>query len=199
MPRTKEANARIRQAQRERILEATWQVFARKGMAATMAEIAVEASVSNGLVYHYFSTKEALFGELVERSTQGSLYRVRQTLDLPGTPLERLTFLLSGALAWLRDHPAYALLTHHVTSDQATPDALREQVRKQGQFTHEAMRHLIVEGQAAGHIAQGDPDQLLLTLESCLMGLALSATAQSPEAFRQHFPDLDVLLRLLKP
>jgi AcrR family transcriptional regulator len=69
MPRTKEANARMRKEQRAHILEAAWEVFARKGMAATMAEIAAEASVSNGLVYHYFPTKEALFAELVERWT----------------------------------------------------------------------------------------------------------------------------------
>jgi AcrR family transcriptional regulator len=199
MPRSKEANARIRQEQRAHILEAAWRVFAHKGTAATMAEIAAEASVSNGLVYHYFPTKEALFAELVERSTQGSLNRVRQTLDLPGTPWERLTFLLSGVLVWLREHPAYALLTHHVTGDEVTPDALREQVRKQGQFTHEAMRQLIVEGQALGQIAEGDPDQLLFTLESCLIGLALSATSKTPEQFQRHFPDIEVLLRLLKP
>lgn len=199
MPRTKEANARIRQEQRAHILEAAWRVFARKGTTATMAEIAAEASVSNGLVYRYFSTKEALFAELVERTTQSSMNRVQLALGLPGAPLERLTFLLSGALTWLRDHPGYALLTHHVTNDEATPDTLREQVRKQGQFTHEAMKQLIVEGQALGQIAPGDPDQLLLTLESCLIGLALSATSQGPEQFQRHFPDIEVLLRLLKP
>lgn len=199
MPRTKEANARIREVQRAHILEAAWRVFARKGTTATMAEIAAEASVSNGLVYRYFSTKEALFAELVERTTQSSLNRVQQTLDLPGTSFERFTFLLSGALAWLREHPGYALLTHHVTSDETTPESLRALVSQQGHFTQEAMRRLIVEGQAAGQIAEGDPDQLLFTLESCLIGLALSATSQSPEQFQRHFPDIEVLLRLLKP
>lgn len=199
MPRTKEANARIREVQRAHILEAAWRVFARKGTKASMAEIAAEASVSNGLVYRYFSAKEALFAELVERTTQSSLTRVQQTLDLPGTPFERLTFLLSGALAWLREHPGYALLTHHVTSDETTPESLRAFVRQQGHFTQEAMRQLIVEGQAAGQIAEGDPDQLLFTLESCLIGLALSATSKTPEQFQRHFPDIEVLLRLLKP
>jgi AcrR family transcriptional regulator len=199
MPRTKEVNARIRQERRAHILEAAWRVFARKGTAATMEEIAVEASVSNGLVYRYFSTKEALFAELVERTTQSSLNRVQQALDLPGTPLERLTFLLSGALTWLREHPGYALLTHHVISDETAPDALREQVRQQGDLTQEAMRRLIVEGQTLGQIAEGDPDQLLFTLESCLIGLALSATSKTPEQFQRQFPDIEMLLRLLKP
>jgi AcrR family transcriptional regulator len=199
MPRTKEANARIRQERRAHILEAAWSVFARKGTTATMEEVAAEASVSNGLVYRYFSTKETLFAELVERTTRSSLNRVQQALDLPGTPLERLSFLLSGALAWLRDHPGYALLTYHVTSDEATPDALRTLVSQQGSVTRQAMKRLIVEGQALGQIAGGDPDQLLLTLESCLIGLALSATSQDSEQFKAHFPDIEVLLRLLKP
>jgi AcrR family transcriptional regulator len=199
MPRSKEANARIREEQRAHILEASWRIFARKGMAATMAEVAAEASVSNGLVYHYFPTKEALFTELVEKATQGGLDHIQQTLDMGGTPLERLTFLLSGALVWLREHPMYALLTHHVASDETTPNDLRDLMQKQKHLTHEAMRRLIVEGQATGQIAGGDPDQLLHALESCLVGLALSAISQSPEQFQKNFPGVEVLLRLLKP
>lgn len=199
MPRTKEANARIREERRAHILEAAWEVFARKGKAATMAEIAAEASVSNGLVYRYFPSKGALYAELVERTTQSSIQRIQQTLDMPGSPWERLTFLLTGALAWLREHPAYALLTHHVLSDEATPDELRELVRRQGHLSQDTMRQLIVEGQAIGQIVGEDPDQLLRTLESCLIGLALSATAQDPEQFKLHFPDVEILLRLLKP
>jgi hypothetical protein len=38
MPRTEEANQRIREAQRAKILEAAWTVFARKGRAMTMAD-----------------------------------------------------------------------------------------------------------------------------------------------------------------
>jgi len=79
MPRTEAANQRRRSAQREKILDAARKVFARKGMAATMGEIAAEASVSHGLAYHYFANKEALFHALVDcgaclkrRGRQGS-------------------------------------------------------------------------------------------------------------------------------
>jgi AcrR family transcriptional regulator len=59
MPRTEEANQRIREAQRAKILEAAWNVFARHGLTATMADVAAAAEVSYGLVYRYFVNKEA--------------------------------------------------------------------------------------------------------------------------------------------
>ncbi|MGZ3639543.1 MAG: helix-turn-helix domain-containing protein, partial [Ktedonobacterales bacterium] len=65
MPRTTEANQRIREAQRAKILQSARSVFARKGMAATITDIAAEAQISLGLAYRYFADKEAILSELV--------------------------------------------------------------------------------------------------------------------------------------
>ena len=53
---------------RERIIiDAALKVFSRKGYADTrMADIAREAEMSYGLVYHYFENKEKLFDAIVE-------------------------------------------------------------------------------------------------------------------------------------
>ena len=49
-PRTEETNARIREEQRERILEAAKAIFAHKGFSDTkMTDIAAAAGVSYGL------------------------------------------------------------------------------------------------------------------------------------------------------
>src|SRR5690242_13386078 len=98
MPRTEEANKRIREEQRAKILDAAWRAFAKKGTAATMAEVAAEADVSYGLVYRYFSSKEAIFKALVEQMLQSGVLRVQRLLDQPGTPGERLTFLITKIL-----------------------------------------------------------------------------------------------------
>ena len=68
MPRTPEANQRIREAQRAKILESARRVFARKGMDATITDIAAEAQMSLGLAYRYFADKEAIFSELVKQT-----------------------------------------------------------------------------------------------------------------------------------
>src|ERR1700676_4875211 len=68
MPRSEEVKQRMREEQRTKILEAASKVFARKGMAATMDDIAAEASISHGLAYRYFASKEAIFHTLVEQT-----------------------------------------------------------------------------------------------------------------------------------
>src|SRR5215469_13844229 len=90
MPRTEEANQRIREEQRAKILEAALTVFAHKGMEATIAEVATAAEVSYGLVYRYFVSKEALLSELIEKVLRDSLKILEGALGLPGTPGERL-------------------------------------------------------------------------------------------------------------
>ncbi len=55
------------QETRKRILDAASQVFARRGYGqATVEEIAAEAGVSNGALYHHFASKEELFRAIVE-------------------------------------------------------------------------------------------------------------------------------------
>jgi len=79
MPRTAEANQLLKDARREAILAAARKVFAANGVGATrVSDIAAEARISQGLVYHYFPNKEALFpfarsaasGACVERIAQ---------------------------------------------------------------------------------------------------------------------------------
>ncbi|HNC15582.1 MAG TPA: helix-turn-helix domain-containing protein, partial [Solirubrobacterales bacterium] len=50
---------------RRQILDAAVRVFARQGFHSTrVADIADEADVAYGLVYHYFSSKENVLNEL---------------------------------------------------------------------------------------------------------------------------------------
>ena len=68
MARTAEANQRLREAQRAKILKSASRTFARLGRGATMADVAAEAAVSQGLAYRYFASKEALFQALIEEA-----------------------------------------------------------------------------------------------------------------------------------
>ncbi len=54
------------------IIDAALKVFSRKGYADTrMADIAKEANMSYGLIYHYFENKEKLFDAIVEEWWHG--------------------------------------------------------------------------------------------------------------------------------
>jgi AcrR family transcriptional regulator len=83
---TAEANQRIREEQQAKILEAARKVFAQKGSDATMADIAVAATVSQGLVYHYFPSKQVLVHEIVKQALNIGVARAQPWLEAPGTP-----------------------------------------------------------------------------------------------------------------
>ena len=198
MPRTEEANQRIREEQRTKILDGARKVFARKGMAATMAEVAAEASVSQGLAYRYFASKEAIFHELVEQAVQTGIAGIQRIPRMPGTPGERLELLVSKAWEGRREHPEYYQVLYQVLDDEATSGDIRELIGKQGKAYLDVLRQLIVEGQATGEVARGDPDQLVIVILACLDGLTRLAL-RDPEQVKKHFPDIGIILRIFKP
>ena len=198
IPRTEEANQRIREEQRAKILDAARKVFARKGMAATMADVAAAAEVSQGLAYRYFASKEALFHVLVEQSVQSGIAGIQRIPQMPGTPRERLGFLVSAAWEGRREHPEIYQLMYQVLDDKATSDDIRELIGRQGQTYQDVLRQLIVEGQATGEVAEGDPDQLVIVFLACLDGLSRLAL-RDPERVTKHFPETEIILRMLRP
>lgn len=197
MPRSEEAKQRLREEQRSHILEAAKRVFARKGLGATMDDIAVEASVSHGLAYRYFASKEAILSILAEQAFQANPLTFQHVLQMPMTPGERLNRLVSG-LVESRRHPEFIQLLDHLRNAEATPDELRELIHQRGHALRGVIRQLIVEGQATGEVASGDPDQLVRAILACLDGL-IKWAEYYPEQYSEHFPDVEIFLRMLKP
>src|SRR5215469_16298122 len=140
MPRTEEANQRIREEQRTKILEAALTVFARKGMEATIAEVAAAAGVSYGLVYRYFASKEALLVELVEKVLSDSLRELERALEMPGTPGERLRSLLTQIVNGVREHPEFILLVQQMLGEEAEWAKLSEPGQKASQIHQSALQ-----------------------------------------------------------
>lgn len=198
MPRTEEANQKIREAQRTKILEAAWKVFARKGRAMTMTDVAGAAGISYGLTYRYFASKEAILYALIEQNLQAGAAAFQCFRVFPGTPGERLGFLISRLVETRRDQPEFSQLFSQALSDGATPRDLREQALKRGLEFQAMLRQLIVEGQATGEVAAGDPDQLVTAILASLDGLARLAIT-NPERSQKHFPDVRIILRMLRP
>ncbi|HEY4028526.1 MAG TPA: helix-turn-helix domain-containing protein [Candidatus Dormibacteraeota bacterium] len=194
MPRTEAANQRVREEQRGRILDGARTVFARRGLAATMAEVAVAAGVSQGLAYRYFANKDELFRALVAEAVQTE----GPPQEWPDRPGERIAVLLSRLLAVRRERPEFFQLVDHVMSDPSTPADLVRMVERRGRYFTTELRRMIVEGQAAGEVAEGDPDQLVSVFVACIDGLSRFAQ-RSPEHARRHFPDAEILMRMLRP
>lgn len=67
-PRSKEQFEEIREASRDKIMEAAMELFSRKGYHLTsINDIVKKAGISKGLLYHYFSSKEMLLKGMVDQ------------------------------------------------------------------------------------------------------------------------------------
>ncbi len=199
MPRTEETNQQIREEQRAKILTAARNVFARKGSAATIADVASEAGVSQGLAYRYFASKEEIFTILIKQATESSGGPAERIKQIQGTPGTRLALLISYILAENKTNPGFSQIFSQVLADDKTPSELRQLVLKNGKIIQDIIRQLIVEGQATGEITNDDPDQLMVALMACINGLMKRATMLNPEDAKKHFPEAKIILRMLKP
>ncbi|KFA90087.1 TetR/AcrR family transcriptional regulator [Archangium violaceum] len=80
-----------RESERRRtILRAAIDVFARKGYhGCRIADVAREAGVAYGLVYHYFKNKDELLETVVETGWSGFVSRMRAVAEDEGNSLEQ--------------------------------------------------------------------------------------------------------------
>ncbi len=171
--------AEQKEKRRREILYAGLDLFIRRGFAATRtAEIAEAVGMSEGLLFHYFSTKEALYRSLLELAESGK-DRIFSRTDF--SPLEFFEETAKAILSYVAEEPFAAKL--FVLMNRAQYDeALSEQVRKRtfrGRDVEYAVK-LIGQGQKEGSIRSGDPLALAIAFFMAIQGIAENV-ARNPE------------------
>lgn len=102
-PRTEEQFAEIRNTRKFQIMEAALELFAEVGIhKASIAQIAKRASISKGLIYNYFSSKEDLLKAVLQQGVEGLKESFQMMEDELDTPEELEIFIKSG-LKIMRD------------------------------------------------------------------------------------------------
>jgi TetR/AcrR family transcriptional regulator, fatty acid metabolism regulator protein len=168
---------------RRLILAAAVRVFARKGYhTCRVGDIAEEAGVAHGLLYHYFRSKEDVL-DCVFRETWldivGAAHRVEET-DEPAR--ERLAGIAKILLrAWKRDP---ALVTVVIREGLRSPDLQRRVAEIRQAF--QAIERIVARGQKGGEF-RDDVDARLASvvfygaLEEILTGWVLGTLPDGEE------------------
>lgn len=192
MPRTEKQNQTLRDARKEQILQAATKVFARRGMvAAKISDIAKEAQLSHGLVYHYFSSKEEIFIDLVRSAAAASIDVVRTANQRKGTAAGRLYWMTEQILRNIEGEQKLLFL---MMIQASTSDAIPEEV-KEILLEHSPVQEiipLIIEAQTQGDFIQDDPVKMAVTYYAFIQGLAINKI-QWEEC---PLPDADMLMKI---
>jgi AcrR family transcriptional regulator len=174
-PRTKTQIAKLRAARKAQILQAANQVFSRKGFhAANVSDVAAEAGVSQGTVYHYFDSKEDLFMAVFEAWETGYLNReVLVAMNVSTSSSERLRYLAHAVGEYMAQteefFPASLEFWSHIHRDAA----IREGIRRIFTELRLTVAQLIQEGIDQGEFVSIDSGAVAALLIAAYDGLML--------------------------
>ncbi len=198
MPRNKEANQKVKDERREKILASALVLFATKGLAATkISDIAEKTGMSQGLIYHYFKSKEEIFiwliGHAMERMNEAALNLEK----LPVSAREKVILAVDGLLKGFETNTNaanyYFLITQTALAD-AYPEEAKAIIRAQNDVKYEVMIRIFRQGQMDGTVKNHDPQEMATQFFSSINGLALN---QAIYGTRFKMPDKQILLGML--
>lgn len=176
-------NAQAQEEKRRLLLDAAVRVFARKGYhSSRVGDIAEEAGVAYGLLYHYFGSKEEVL-RTVFRETWRALIETIESVEQAGdTPREQLRKVAEILLrSWRRDPDLVRVLVLEVARSQHLRGEMDEIVE-----SFAAIQEIVERGQADGSI-RSDLDARLASyvfygaVEELLTGWVLGRLPDSDE------------------
>ncbi|MCB0880296.1 MAG: TetR/AcrR family transcriptional regulator, partial [Thermoleophilia bacterium] len=145
-------------SRRRRIREAAVTVFARKGYHdARVSDIAQEAGVAHGLVYHYFAGKEQLLQDVFQRTWKNIEQGLRTIEDGDGTAADQLAEVVRLLLGSYRMSPD---LVRVVVLEVTRSGHLRAQVEEIAE-AFDIIERIIASGQQRGELRADIPARLV--------------------------------------
>lgn len=180
-PVAEPARPRGRPGKRQLILDAALRVFARMGYhGARVSDIAREAGIAYGLVYHYFRNKEEILNTIFQERWGVFLEAVQGIADAPGGTREKLAAIAGLILSAYRLRPEWVtvfVLELQRSSRFADPG----QIRAVGRLFQTVAR-ILRDGQAKGEVREDlDPDVACYVF---IGGLEIVVTARVLDVIR---------------
>ncbi len=182
---------------RRQLREAATRVFARKGFhESRIADIATEAGVAYGLVYHYFKNKEEILNAIFEENWSFFVRAIEGLRAGEGTFAQRLDACVALMLESYRVAPD--VVSVMVVEVVRSPKALDEHRLAGFRRSFTALAELIAEGKKSGDVRK-DVDPILASicligsLETILTGVVLKlvpATHDNIERVRRQVVEL---------
>lgn len=197
MPRNKELNEKMKDDRRLTIRSHALRLFATRGLAATkITDIAAAAGMAQGLLYHYYTSKDDIFVELIEYAFERMNAAVLALEHLEAPPQDKIKLALDNLLEGLDEHEDtgfYHLLIAQATASETIPERAKQIIKQKGNVPYEVMTRIIEQGQQEGTIKLFDARELAMVFWTSVKGLAIHKVTHGA-GFKS--PDSEILLNM---
>lgn len=197
MTRNPEQNQKMRDERREKIIHHALRLFATKGLYATkVSDIAAEAQMSQGLLYHYFRSKEEIFTEIIRGAFEKMNAAALGLEALPLPPKEKIQMALTQLLRGIEESEDFAstiLLNAQAGVSDATPAEAQSILKAESMVPYEVVERILRAGQQDGTIKQHDAKEMAMVFWTTIKGLALHKAVYGAEF---KVPDVCILMSM---
>ena len=177
MARTDEQNEQMREARKDKIRTEALRQFSRKGLFATrIQDIAEGAGMSQGLLYHYYPSKEAIYLDMISdalaKTNEAALY-VR---DMKTSAREKILFSLQELFKTIEQNDRFrqtCRLIAQATNSSELPEDVQDWIIKQRENPYRIMAEVFRQGQEEGSVVAGSPDDLATLYWTSVNGLSI--------------------------
>ena len=169
---------RAPQEKRERLLAAAKTLFSKQGFdATTTAQIARQAGVSEGILFHHFGSKKGLFDQLAEAFAETSVQQtVPAATELTEEQVVRAAFDLADA------NPVFYDMLAKGSGELSESDLYRH-----SRVLIDAIASRLEAGMRVGSIRVGEP-QVMAEMQFAMVGAAYRAWRRSgKKALRETY------------
>jgi TetR/AcrR family acrAB operon transcriptional repressor len=172
---------------RQNLLATALQVFSRQGYAETRLEdIAAEAKVTRGAIYHHFGSKADLYNAMVTESSGRALDVLQKAINAGDNTLDALKRVFVDLLAYAHDDSQFRAINELVIFKTGSAPELQEGFQRKIAGNRQMVEFFagkVQAGIAAGEVrADVDPRDAAISLIALNNGL-LSLWLLDPDLF----------------
>ncbi|MGO4694136.1 TetR/AcrR family transcriptional regulator [Paenibacillus sp. 2TAB26] len=172
-PRNVEKDKMMREKKMQHILDCALKVMAINGFQLTsIQDIAKEAKVSVGNVYHYYASKEEIFSEVLRSGQTNYGKYVTDLAAMDMEPIAKLRVMLTSWLS-LETNWAFTILMHTARLSESTPPDIKKAITDRFTVNLGPVADIMSDGIRRGIIIDEDPLQLAFYFVSLIQGLTL--------------------------
>lgn len=173
-PKSEKQYAEIRELTKSKIETSSISLFSRRGLSVTIAEIAKDAGISQGLLYRYYPSKDALIEALVERAVSSSCNAIGSVWEEELSGKEKIE-KISAMMTWMLQMPdnvGTQLFTFMIQVGMNLPQQARmTELLTESKKPMYYLSKIIEQGQSEGSVKEGEPFSLSMIYWAAIQGL----------------------------